>query len=212
MRMPCDWPEPGDQESDDELHEGLREEILSSIYDEDAVSDRYRDYELEQFDSVIDPHRDRLVRVSEVFVTADPKWTYTPRSSSNLEDAVEDHLEERDKLLFITGPTKIGKTVLVKHVVPVETNRNWVTVEGPTVGSPDDVWRHVIDDLGYFTDEGRAGSRRRSDGSTAGTEFALDAKLIRAGFKTGTEGVDETTVGKSRRLAGHPTPSLGEPC
>ena len=64
------------------------------------------------------PESPPSVRVADVFVTANPRYTYTSRASERLEEAVTDHLEERDKLLLITGPTKTGKTVLVDHVVP----------------------------------------------------------------------------------------------
>jgi Cdc6-like AAA superfamily ATPase len=72
----------------------------------------------------------KSLRVSDVFVTARPEWTYLSRDSSQLEAHVRDHLEERDKLLLITGPTKTGKTVLVDHVVPKEVAAV-VRIEGP---------------------------------------------------------------------------------
>jgi predicted ATP-dependent Lon-type protease len=65
------------------------------------------------------------MRVGEVFVPGGfPEVTYVPRDELQLEERVRDYLDERFKVLSLSGPTKSGKTVLVKRVVP---NAIWVS-------------------------------------------------------------------------------------
>lgn len=123
-----------------------------------------------------------IIRVADVFVTANPEYTYVSRASKKLEGVVGDHLEERDKLLLITGPSKTGKTVLVDHVVP-KAMAILVKVEGPMVATDADVWRQIVDDLGYFTEVGTEASRTESDTQTVGGNVSLNAGVIQAGVK-----------------------------
>jgi hypothetical protein len=139
-----------------------------------------------------------IVRLADVFVTANPQYTYTARSSERLEEAVTDHLEERDKLLLITGPTKTGKTVLVDHVVPREMGDLVVKVEGPMVSKSEDVWRQVVDLLGYFTEEGEEGSRTKTETEGIGAHVEVNAGVIKGGVKGDTGGSTATGVTKRR--------------
>jgi hypothetical protein len=143
------------------------------------------------------------VRVSEVFVTADPQYTYSSRDSSKLEEDVRDHLEERDKLLLITGPTKTGKTVLVDHVVPDQVDA-WVKVEGPMVSKEIDVWRQIVDDLGYFTEVGFEASRTETGTNTIGGSAAVNVGVFEAGVNVGNEGMEGTTAAKRRSASRSP--------
>jgi hypothetical protein len=151
------------------------------------------------------------VRVSEVFVTADPRYTYSSRDASKLEDAVRDHLEERDKLLLITGPTKTGKTVLVDHVVPIEVDQ-WVKVEGPMVSTEVDVWQQIVDDLGYYTEEGFEASRTQTGTNTIGARAGVNVGVFDMGFEAGNEGMEGTTAGKSRSASRSPRTVPATPC
>lgn len=100
----------------------------------------------------------QVVRVADVFVTANPEYTYWSRDSAKLEEAVADHLDEKDKLLLLTGPTKTGKTVLIDHVVPQIMDDRVVAVEGPMVSTAAEVWSQIVDDLGWYTDVGNQSS------------------------------------------------------
>ncbi len=60
-----------------------------------------------------------MLRVSDVFVPGGfPDVTYVRRNELQLEERVRDYVEERYKVLSLSGPTKSGKTVLVKRVAP----------------------------------------------------------------------------------------------
>jgi hypothetical protein len=144
-----------------------------------------------------------VVRVSDVFVTANPQYTYTSRSSARLEEAVTDHLDERDKLLLITGPTKTGKTVLVDHVVPTVMS-DFVKVEGPMVTDDVDVWKQIVDDLDYFTDVGTEASRTETDTDSVGGNVGIGAGPIRGGVKRESGGSVGATAGKKQSVSRSP--------
>lgn len=143
------------------------------------------------------------VRVADVFVTANPEYTYVSRASKKLEDAVADHLEERDKLLLITGPSKTGKTVLVDHVVP-QAMVSVVKIEGPMVATDADVWKQIVDDLGYFTEVGTEASRTETDTENIGANFGLNAGVLQAGVKGESGGSVGATAGKRRSASRSP--------
>jgi hypothetical protein len=189
------WRPDQNDDEDDVVHHSEADsdelDLLRSRYGDDETPDP------SEYDRIVNLAHEPLVRVSEVFVTADPQYTYNERKSFELEKSVRDYLEEKDQLLLITGPTKIGKTVLVDHVVPTETN-SWVKVEGPTVKSVADVWKQVVDDLGLFLVEGTEASRKEGERSSTGTSAGVDLKIVKAGVTTGSDGTVETSAAKSR--------------
>lgn len=144
-----------------------------------------------------------VVRVADVFVTANPQYTYISRASEKLEEAVTDHLEERDKLLLITGPTKTGKTVLLDHVVP-PVMAAVVRVEGPMVGKDADVWQQIVDDLGWYTEVGTEASRTETDTKSAGGSVGVNAGFFQARAKTDSGGSIGATAGKRRSTSRSP--------
>lgn len=61
----------------------------------------------------------RIYKVREVFVPGGrPAVTYVPRGERHLEDEIADYLDARHKVLSVSGPTKTGKTVLLKSQIP----------------------------------------------------------------------------------------------
>ncbi|MFH8638762.1 hypothetical protein [Streptomyces goshikiensis] len=89
------------------------------------------------------------LRVAQVFVAGGlPTITYNPRSTRNLEEELRDYLDEGFKILSVSGPTKTGKTVLVRNVIP-ESEAIWLS--GGSITSINDFWETVADKLGLFT-------------------------------------------------------------
>lgn len=89
------------------------------------------------------------LRLGQVFVPGGlPSVTYNPRESLHLEERVRDYLDERHKILSLSGPTKSGKTVLLRRVV---TSGIWVS--GGSVTTATEFWEAVIDRMGLYTDE-----------------------------------------------------------
>ncbi|MEW2314282.1 hypothetical protein [Streptomyces bauhiniae] len=89
------------------------------------------------------------LRVSQVFVVGGlPTITYNPRATLNLEEELQDYLDEGHRVLSVSGPTKTGKTVLVRSVMP-ESDAIWLS--GGSIKSVDDFWETIADKLGLFT-------------------------------------------------------------
>jgi hypothetical protein len=86
------------------------------------------------------------LRTSDVFVAGgQPTVTYNPRSKLNLDYEVRKYLDTRYKVLSISGPTKNGKTVLVRRVIP---KGQGIWVSGGQVDSIEAFWNIVRDQLG----------------------------------------------------------------
>jgi hypothetical protein len=85
------------------------------------------------------------LKYSDVFVPGGfPSHTYNPRSSQQLETKLKEVLENLCKLVTVTGHTKSGKTVLVRTILPKKES---IWVEGGGIGSEDDFWNTIIDQL-----------------------------------------------------------------
>lgn len=127
----------------------------------------------------------------EVFVVGgQPTVTYNPRPGRGVEQRVKDYLEEKNRILCITGPTKSGKTVLVREVV-----RDAIKLSGGDLTSIEGFWSEIVDTLGEFTDIG--GERTMIDTSTTSGGGS-------AGFKPGGVGI-EAEVGSSAETGTHQT-------
>jgi hypothetical protein len=129
----------------------------------------------------------------EVFVVGgQPTVTYNPRPGQGAERRVRDYLDEKNRILCITGPTKSGKTVLVREVVP-----NALRISGGDLLGVNDFWSDVVDLLGEYTDE--TGERTMIDTtvSTAGVGAAVKP----AGIGVETEANRTTTSGTQQTRA-----------
>src|SRR6266545_2472901 len=85
------------------------------------------------------------LKYTDVFVPGGfPKYTYNPRGELNLESKVRQVTDNLCKLVTVTGHTKSGKTVLERKSLPREDS---LWIDGGGVGSEDDFWNTVIDQL-----------------------------------------------------------------
>lgn len=91
---------------------------------------------------------DLPLKVSSVFVPGGlPTFTYLERRSLGLEQRLGDYLEERHRILSLSGPTKAGKTVLLRSQI-----RNGLWLSGGTIYTIDDVWNGICDQLDLITE------------------------------------------------------------
>jgi hypothetical protein len=70
-----------------------------------------------------------------------------------------------------------------------------------------DVWKQIVDDLGYFTDVGTDASRTETDARSAGgnVELELDFRDLACGCRISERVGDVIAVaGKSRAVGGEP--------
>jgi hypothetical protein len=94
-------------------------------------------------------HSPMPLRPDDVFIPGGlPDTTYVPREHLSLEDALSDWLDGRQKpLLSVSGPTKSGKTVLIRKLV-----NNPIELSGGVIDTVDDFWEAICDELEVFTD------------------------------------------------------------
>jgi hypothetical protein len=88
-------------------------------------------------------------KVGQVFVPGgQPTVTYNPRTELGLESKVRDYLSERGKILSVAGPTKTGKTVLLRNIL---TGRTLVWLSAGEIESLGGLWDRVNDKLAVAT-------------------------------------------------------------
>jgi hypothetical protein len=126
-----------------------------------------------------------VYRRSEVFVVGgQPTVTYNPRPAQGVHARVKDYLEERGRILCITGPTKSGKTVLAREVLPKS-----IRVVGGELASVDDFWADIVDELAAYTSESAETSR--SDASASSDSYGGAAKIMGSGVDATHRDADE---------------------
>lgn len=103
------------------------------------------------------------VRTGDVFVPGrNPRYTYNPRTDRELEARLRTYLDDGGAILTLVGPTKTGKTVLLRRVIedPV-----WIEAQG--ISDADTFWSLVGNEVGLYLDAGRnaeQGSTRTGSG------------------------------------------------
>lgn len=135
-----------------------------------------------------------MVKTSDVFVPGRyPRHTYNPRDDLALEKQLADYLENGGSILTLVGPTKTGKTVLLRKVIedPI-----WVEAQG--IIDADTFWGIVGGELGMYVDATE--SADDSSTATGGGDIGLGVVVKLGGqyaSSTGT-GTNRTAV----RVAG----------
>lgn len=123
-----------------------------------------------------------MVRLSQVFVAGGfPSITYISRDEYQLESTIEDYLEDRHKLLSISGSTKSGKTVLVRKIVPGESS---FLVQGGQVNDLSSFWEIVLEKTGGYTSVSETTSKNKN---------TVSGREITASMKPGGMGGDITS-------------------
>lgn len=82
------------------------------------------------------------ITVSDVFTPNDtPTITYVGREDLQLEERLKDYLELPKMIVSVSGPSKSGKTVLIKRVVAEDLI---IPVIGSGINSPEDLWARAL--------------------------------------------------------------------
>lgn len=117
------------------------------------------------------------MRVREVFVAGgQPEATYVERQQFNLEARVAEYLEELHKVLSISGPTKSGKTVLVRKLLP-RGEALWVS--GGQIESAEDFWEIINEEFA---------TPQVFSQKTAASQSHVEARTLDATIKPGGMG------------------------
>jgi hypothetical protein len=79
---------------------------------------------------------------TEIFTPNDqPTYTYVDRAEKNFERLLRDAMAVPNMIVSISGPSKSGKSVLVKKVVDAD---NLIVVSGATIKIAEDLWSRVL--------------------------------------------------------------------
>jgi hypothetical protein len=126
---------------------------------------------------------DEDIEYRNIFVVGgQPKYTYNPRESIHLEKRLKDAIFSPGKIVVVTGPTKSGKTVLVRRILPYDKA---IWIDGGSISgakSPEEeFWQVIIDNL----DLAQQHTTSMVDGKneTVGTEGKIEGSvyLVKAG-------------------------------
>lgn len=115
--------------------------------------------------------------------------TYVPRGDRHLEDEILDYLDARHKILSVSGPTKTGKTVLLKSQIPDDPVPIWLS--GGAISNIDDFWSSLADELEVPTETGL-------DGGLSATETSDKTGELNVSVAKGTMGSGDS-VTRDRR-------------
>lgn len=86
------------------------------------------------------------MRYEEVFTPNDiPTVTYVDRPEHKLEAKLKDFYRMPNMVVSVSGPSKSGKTVLIKKVVH---NDYLITIRGASIQSSEELWNRVLDWMG----------------------------------------------------------------
>ena len=122
--------------------------------------------------------------------------TYNPRADLRLEDRLRDYLDERHKILSVSGPTKSGKTVLLRSVI-----KDGVWLAGGEIGTVADFWGTVGDKLEVLLEEQIA--RRDDETTSTATSGGGQIKPFGIGGASSISGGSRTRPARRRREVGH---------
>lgn len=140
------------------------------------------------------------MRYSDIFVPGGfPHHTYNPRATRNLENQLREVADNLCKLATVTGHTKSGKTVLVRSIYPPEDS---IWVDGGTVGSEEDFWSVIIEQLDLFQSTANQSSKEHS--SELGAEGSAEANF----FVAKGSGTVSGTIGDTRSTSEEQTREL----
>jgi len=137
------------------------------------------------------------LEVFDVFTAGGmPSITYNARTNLGLVKRLSQRLGMKGKVLSITGPTKIGKTVLWKKVIPEDKR---VHILGGSIRKEEDIWESILSKLnGYakWTEEhSEEEEKKKADAVNAGVDGTIMGVIkMRAGYtNTSTTGEKQTT-------------------
>jgi len=111
---------------------------------------------------------------SKVFVAGgQPSFTYVGRefvgAHQTLEDHVQNYLDTGYKALTVTGPSKSGKTVLCRRVIPKDKG---LWIQGGEIRTEEDFWTQVASSLNINISE----THTQTDSHTVGGSFEISGQ------------------------------------
>lgn len=139
------------------------------------------------------------VQAGKVFVAGGlPTVTYNPRAQFRLENQVYDYLDERHRILSVSGPTKTGKTVLIRNVLK-DGDAIWAS--GGSIRNIDDLWAVVADELDLDTAIETSRQNIETQALQMGAELNVGVAKVATGGQDGTSWSAGAKAGRVRPLS-----------
>lgn len=131
--------------------------------------------------------------LKEVFVPGGmPSYTYQDRKELNLESSLMGAILRLRKFIAVAGPTKSGKTVLVRRIVSKE---HGIWVEGAHIATAEDFWQAVLMQLGVPLPGSSTNSRSLE--SSTDSETGLGVKPFGIGLEHKGKSQERTSTTQS---------------
>ncbi|WP_080505848.1 ATP-binding protein [Halomicrobium katesii] len=124
------------------------------------------------------------------------QYSYVKRDSRRIDSRLERVLRSSTPGASIVGPSKSGKTALVKNTAR-ETGIPVIQVRGPEIGSVDELWNIVLDEL----DAPETVDEHRSDTTESGSTTTGGIKPQGTGIDHARQKRDAETTGQSRSFS-----------
>jgi hypothetical protein len=118
-----------------------------------------------------------------------PDLTYVPRTERDLERRLAEVKDNLCKLVVVTGPTKTGKTVLVRKVLRSDSNLVWI--DGGLIKTEEDFWEECLHSVSELHEVERTHETNSTDTNTTN-----------AGLEIGFAGVKGKVGGGSDQTSG----------
>lgn len=134
-------------------------------------------------------------KVGDVFVPGgQPVLTYVARQDESLARTMRHYAYgPKTAILSVSGPTKTGKTVLLRHYF---SEAIWLT--GGTIGSVDSFWEAISDELELFTDRSLIVSRDNGGSHSVSGTVNGGAASVNVSAEDGTTSSKSAELSRSR--------------
>lgn len=135
--------------------------------------------------------------LNQVFVTnGDPTVTYVTRDADVEVDIVE-LIMTRQKIIGLSGPSKSGKTVMIRRIVNETLRWQLIEITGNDINSDIDFWNIISAALGINSETRQEG--RHDTEYAAGISGGLDAVVVKSEVSSsvGTSSGNSTSTTKS---------------
>jgi hypothetical protein len=134
------------------------------------------------------------MHVSDIFThNSYPQYTYVERERKGLETDLENALRIPGGIISLSGPSKSGKSMLVKRVAKQSHISQMAVVNGSNIKSIDDLWEGALNNLGAPSTIEQHSSDTETSGKTlkggvnAGISAGADKHSSSSETNTGVE-------------------------
>lgn len=137
------------------------------------------------------------IRYSDVFkVGGLPEATYVAREKRNLEGTIQKYLDEKHALLIVAGPTKTGKTVLIKKTTSTASPH---FIAGGTIDSPSAFWDQLAASLNATTEETSQSASANAQTKSQELHATANAVFAQGGAKTTSADTTSSQTSDSKK-------------